>query len=272
MLGALPLVVAVVPMIKYLPESLSFLTARGRTVEARQLAIRHGIDMDDVAVDLPPRRAVNSVWHSLRELFDGPRSTTTLLFWIASFAGLLLVYGFATWLPVMMRSNGYELGSALAFLLVVNLGGIVGFPIAGRIADRIGPTVVALVWFGLTCAGILVMSMQMPVIATYIVVFFTGAWLFSAQTMVYASVAAHSQTDYRATAIGWTSGIGRFGAVFGPWLGGVLIAAGAPQWGFFAFAIAAGVAVMALLVITRLDRSRWSSAVPLAASDVPAGH
>jgi AAHS family benzoate transporter-like MFS transporter len=256
LLGALPLVLAVVPMARYLPESLSFLAARGRTAEAEELAARHGVTVADFGTGLPPRRAVNSIWHSLRELFDGRRASTTLLFWVASFAGLLLVYGVSTWLPVMMRGNGYQLGSALAFLLVINVGGIVGFPIAGRIADHIGPTKVALVWFGLTCAGILVMSFQMPVIATYAVVFLTGVWLFSAQTMVYASVASHSMTDFRATAIGWTSGIGRFGAVFGPWLGGVLIASDAPRWGFFAFAIAAAVAVVALLIITRLDHSR----------------
>lgn len=215
------------------------------------------MELGDYTGDTPARRAVNSVWHSLRELFEQRRAATTLLFWIASFAGLLLVYGVATWLPVMMRSNGYELGSALAFLLVINLGGIVGFPIAGRIADHFGPTRVALVWFALTCLGILVMSVELPLVATYIVVFLTGVWLFSAQTMVYASVAAHSQTDFRATAIGWTSGIGRFGAVFGPWIGGVLIAADAPRWGFFAFAIAAGVAVAALTVINRLDRTRY---------------
>jgi AAHS family benzoate transporter-like MFS transporter len=258
LLGALPLVVAVVPMVKFLPESLSFLIARGRTGEAEKLAVHHGVAVSDFIGEVPPRRAVNSIWHSLRELFESGRALTTLLFWIASFAGLLLVYGVSTWLPVMMRGNGYELGSALAFLLVINVGGIVGFPIAGRIADRVGPTKVALMWFGLTCAGILVMSFQMSLVVTYIVVFLTGVWLFSAQTMVYASVAAHSMTDFRATAIGWTSGIGRFGAVFGPWLGGVLVASGAPRWGFFAFAAAAGVAVGALALIASVDHRRRS--------------
>jgi AAHS family benzoate transporter-like MFS transporter len=270
-LGALPLVVAVIPMVKWLPESLSYLVVRGRLDEAQRLADRHGVVLTDYAGETPTRRAVNSVWYSLRELFEGRRAPTTLLFWVASFAGLLLVYGVATWLPVMMRSNGYELGSALTFLLVINVGGIVGFPIAGRIADRIGATRVALIWFALTCAGILVMSFPLPLVATYVVVFLTGVWLFSAQTMVYASVAAHSQTDFRATAIGWTSGIGRFGAVFGPWMGGLLVASGTPRWGFFAFAIAAGVAVIVLFVISQLDRSRWSSQVSGPSSE-PVSH
>jgi MFS family permease len=66
-----------------------------------------------------------------------------------SFGGLLLVYGVNTWLPTMMRANGYELGSALGF----NLGGIVGMLVAGRIADRFGATRVSALWFALTAVG-----------------------------------------------------------------------------------------------------------------------
>ena len=54
--------------------------------------------------------------------------------------GLLLVYGLNTWLPQIMREAGYELGAALAFLLVLNVGAVVGLLVAGRVADRIGRT------------------------------------------------------------------------------------------------------------------------------------
>jgi hypothetical protein len=36
------------------------------------------------------------------------------------------VYGVATWLPTLMRGEGYDLGSALTFVVLFNLGGIVG--------------------------------------------------------------------------------------------------------------------------------------------------
>jgi AAHS family benzoate transporter-like MFS transporter len=66
----------------------------------------------------------------------------------------------------------------------------------------------------------------------------TGAWLFSAQTLVYAAVGAHYPAGSRATALGWVAGVGRFGAVFGPWLGGVLVASGLSTPGFGVFAVA----------------------------------
>lgn len=81
------------------------------------------------------------------------------------------------------------------------------------------------------------------------VVFLTGAWLFSAQTLIYAAVGAHYPADSRATALGWVAGVGRFGAVFGPWLGGVLVASGLSTLGFLVFAIAGllGAAMVALV-------------------------
>ncbi|MBI0293772.1 MFS transporter, partial [Streptomyces sp. PRKS01-29] len=177
--------------------------------------------------------------HALFALFRDGQWRKTLLFWCASFGGLLLVYGVSTWLPTMMRGQGYELGSALAFLIVINLGGIVGMLVAGRIADRFGAARVAAVWFGCTAIGIYLLGIHMPLALTYTVVFLTGLWLFSAQTMVYATVAGHSTTENRATAVGWTSGMGRFGAVFGPWLGGRLVANEAQDWGFTVFAATA---------------------------------
>lgn len=94
----------------------------------------------------------------------------------------------------------------------------------------------------------------MPLAATYAVVFITGVWFFSAQTMVYGGAATHSEADFRATAVGLTSGIGRFGAVFGPWMGGVLLASASPGWGFAAFAFAAVLAALALTFIAIVDR------------------
>lgn len=157
----------------------------------------------------------------------------------------------------MMRGNGYELGSAVAFLLVINLGGIVGLLSAGRLSDRFGPLRVTIIWFLLTAVGTGLFAVHMPLALTYVDVFITGALLFSAQTMVYASVGGHHSPDSRATAVGWVAGMGRFGAVFGPWLGGRLVAADASNWGFAAFSIAGvvGAIMMAAALLSSRHRS-----------------
>lgn len=62
----------------------------------------------------------------------------TLMVWIISIIGLLLVYGLNIWLPRFMRNSGYSMGSALTFLLVFNIGSILGVIIADSLADRLG--------------------------------------------------------------------------------------------------------------------------------------
>lgn len=249
--------VCVVPLLfvpvlaRFMPESLSFLVAKGRTEEARELAGRFEVELPAAA----EKKAPADRWNALVNLFRGGEWTQTPLYWLASFGGLLLVYGVATWLPTLMRSEGYELGSALTFVVLFNLGGIVGMLVAGRAADRFGAPRISSIWFALTAAGVFLLSVHMPLAVTFTVVFLTGVFLNSAQTMIYATVSIRSTPDNRATAVGWTSGMGRFGAVFGPWLGGQLLAAGNGDWGFTAFAIA-GLSSMVFIGIAALRGSR----------------
>ncbi|MFD7713923.1 MFS transporter [Streptomyces sp. NPDC059785] len=231
-----PLVIGVPLVLKFLPESLSFLLARGRTEEARALAARYDVELPAADAERP---AAGDRWSAVAALFRGGLWVNTLMFWIASFGGLLLVYGVSNWLPTMMRGAGYELGSSLSFVVVINLGGIAGMLIAGRFSDRFGALRVATIWFAATAAGVYLLGVHMPLALTYVVVFLTGLFLFSAQAMIYAAVAGRSTADNRATAVGWVSGIGRFGAVVGPWLGGQLVASESESWGFTVFAATA---------------------------------
>ncbi|MEU1405424.1 MFS transporter [Streptomyces sp. NPDC005728] len=248
---------------KVMPESLSFLVAKGRAAEARDLAARYEVELP---AGTPPKAPADR-WSALLGLFRGGEWIQTLLYWLASFGGLLLVYGVATWLPTLMRGEGYNLGSALTFVVLFNLGGIVGMLVAGRASDLpharlrsrggtpTGAPRISAIWFALTAAGVFLLSVRMPLGVTFVVVFLTGVFLNSAQTMIYATVSLRSTPDSRATAVGWTSGMGRFGAVFGPWLGGQLLAAGNGDRGFTAFALA-GVSSMVFIGIAALRSAR----------------
>jgi AAHS family benzoate transporter-like MFS transporter len=248
-LGAAPIVVILPVVAVMLPESLTFLLAKGKTERARAIADRFSVSLDAFAAEPDAERR-----GGLRGLFTPSVRMTTLLFWVASFAGLLLVYGVNTWLPTMMRANGYNLGSAISFLLVINVGGIVGMLVAGRLADRFGSRPVAITWFALTAVGVGLLALKMPLAVTYVVVFLTGGWLFSAQTLIYASVGAYYPADSRATALGWVSGVGRLGAVFGPWLGGILVAGGLSALGFGVFALAGLLGAVMVSLVRRLPK------------------
>ncbi|MGV9968415.1 MFS transporter [Streptomyces olivaceus] len=235
-------------LIKAMPESLSFLLAKGRTLEAKRIADRYGAPLPGLPAPAEAARRGDAI----AALFRNRQWIQTLLYWLASFGGLLLVYGVATWLPSLMRAEGYDLGSSLQFVVVFNLGGIVGLLAAGKASDRFGAPRISAVWFLATAISVYLLSIHMALALTFTVVFLAGFFLNSAQSMIYATVSIRSTPDNRATAVGWTSGMGRFGAVFGPWLGGQLLASGNGSWGFIAFA------VTGLFSMTFIGLAAWS--------------
>jgi len=205
-IGAVPALVLIPLMVRYLPESPVF---QG---------------------DRPGLESVKSL---LRPGYRRP----TIAFWVTTFMGLLLVYGLNTWLPQIMREAGYPLGAALSLLLVLNAGAIVGLLVAGRIADKVPMRPVTLGWFAGATITLALLSVRLPGPVLYVVVLLAGCFVFAAQVLVYAYIGRIYSAENRATGLGWAAGVGRLGAIAGPIVGGALLSAGlAFPWGFYAFA------------------------------------
>jgi benzoate transport len=254
-IGALPAVVLVPLMIKQLPESASWLAAHGRREEGEEVAARYGLELEDPAAPVA-EHAGEGAGATVRTLFTGTYLRNTVAIGVTSFMGLLLVYGLNNWLPTIMREAEYELGDALAFLLVLNVGAIVGLLIAGGVADRIGARPAGIAWFGGAAVFLALLSIKLPVVGIYAMVFLTGCFVFSAQVLVYAFVSANHPPQVRATALGWSAGAGRIGAIVGPLITGALFAGGlAFPWGFYLFAVVGALGALALS-IARTVRAR----------------
>jgi MFS transporter, AAHS family, benzoate transport protein len=226
-IGALPAIVLVPLMLRHLPESNDFLRARGAT-------------------------AGRAGGTAMATLFHHGFARSTLAFWVTSFMGLLLVYGLNTWLPQIMRAAGYELGAALALLLVLNVGAIVGLLVAGRVSDAIGNRRATVAWFAAAALFLALLAVRLPGIGVYISVLLAGIFVFSAQVLVYAYVSRLYPAGVRGTALGTVAGVGRVGAICGPLVGGALLGAGlAYPWGFYIFGAIAAVAAVAVSVVDR---------------------
>jgi AAHS family benzoate transporter-like MFS transporter len=234
-LGALPGLILTPLLLKYLPESDHFLRTRSGPVDHTARATSRKASRNPVSA-----------------LFRHGLGRSTVAFWITSMMGLLLVYGLNTWLPQIMRSAGYQLGAALALLLVLNVGAIIGLLAAGRIADRVGNRRATIAWFTLGAASLALLSIKLPGIGIFASVLLAGVFVFSGQVLVYAYISHVYPTESRGTALGSASAVGRIGGIAGPLLGGVLLTAGlAYPWGFYLFALAALIGAACIAVVNR---------------------
>ncbi|MFI6809625.1 hypothetical protein ACIBO6_32255 [Streptomyces luteogriseus] len=99
---------------------------------------------------------------------------------------------------------------------------------------------------------------------THAVVALAGVWLFSAQVMVHAATATVYRDSERAAGLGWVTGVGRTGAVVGPWLIGALATNGNQSRGFTTFALAGLAGAVAIALVPLAQRFDRSGAVPTA--------
>lgn len=233
---------------KLLPESASYLLAHGREEEARALAARY-----DLALETPTETADAgkvSKLHGLAQLFAPRYVVGTVLFWLGTGMGLLLVYGLNTWLAQIMRTAGYDLGSAIGFLLVLNFGAIVGTPLLGVVADRVGSKQTTSSMFLVAGLCIYLLSYDLPSAVLYTLVAVAGACTIGTTILVNAYTANFYPAHMRATGLGWALGIGRIGAVVGPIYGAYILESG---WGldanFYAFAVPALVGAVTMVLI-----------------------
>jgi AAHS family benzoate transporter-like MFS transporter len=256
----------VVPLgLKYLPESISFLLAEGRRGEAESLSRRFGVPLQEVArmVEKEEETAVHGgKLHGLKTITSRVYFLRSVGFWVASFFGLMLIYGLSTWLPGVMTEAGYSVGSALSFFLLFQVGAVIGNLVAGGLADRYGTKIICGLFFAIAAIGIALLSVNMPMILIYLFAGVAGAGVFAAMVLVYSYIGQYYPASSRATALGWAAGIGRTGAILGPIIGGLLVGAGlAVPWGFYTFALAGVLAALIIFLIPRspaaVEKSEW---------------
>ncbi|VVE69973.1 MFS transporter [Pandoraea captiosa] len=245
-IGALPLLF-IPALMMWLPESLEYLVRNGQHARASALASKLGMQLTAQTAASSDTRA--SLREIMTEVFSKTNAFGTCMLWVAQFAGVMVIYGLGSWLPQIMRKNGYDLGSSLAFFAVFNLAAAVGGVVIGRIADRFGPRVTITLSFLLGAVSITALSYKNSLAVNYVLVACAGFGSIAVALVLLGYIANYYAPHARGSATGWAVGVGRFGAMTGPVLGGYVAGLNvAPTWNFLIFSIAAATAALAVFL------------------------
>ncbi|BAH51413.1 MFS transporter [Rhodococcus opacus] len=250
-------VVLFVIAFRYLPESIAFLTSKGRHDEARTLAQRYSADADaESGMALEQSGGADTERKSgLKLLFAPGYRIATIMFPLITFFGLLVSYGMNTWIPQMLRASGYDLGSALTFLLAFNLGSGFGMVVITGLADRLGSRPVISVSFIGGALAVSALTLQPAQALVFALVLLIG-FCASSTTGVYGFVGVYYPAAARGTALGLAVGLGRLGGVCGPILTGLIMSSAlGANWAYYAFAFAGVAAAVLVSLVPRSTRA-----------------
>jgi len=261
---AASLPVLLIPFVlKSLPESMPFLLRRQRVAEVQ--AILQRVEPSYCASasdDFSPAMQERSGGAPISQLFKDGRGFSTVMFWIAFFMCLFMVYALSSWLAKLMAGAGYSLGSALNFVLMLNFGAVLGAVGGGWLADRFHIKYVLVGMYALAAVSITLLGYKVSMPVLYLLVGLAGASTIGTQIVTYAYAGQFYPASVRSTGIGWASGVGRSGAILAPIVIGTLVGMALPlEQNFVAIAIPGVIAVLAVSMI-RHGRSATAQAQP----------
>lgn len=230
----------------WLPESVHFLARKGQRTRVEKILSR---------IDTSARwngrqaRSVDAQRASIRSLFEQGRALGTLVLWLTLFLSLLLTVFLVSWLPLLAHNAGIGLRSSVLAVSALNIGGIIGCYVIGKLSDRYGASKPIALGYGLGGLGVaLIGYVGHSGVGLLATAFAAGMLTVGAQMCAIGLAASFYEASVRGTGVGWALGSGRLGAVVGPAIGGVLVGAGLSMQSLFLVAgfVSVGAALAAL--------------------------
>jgi AAHS family 4-hydroxybenzoate transporter-like MFS transporter len=224
--GAVPLVL--LPFAhRGLCESIRFLVASGRQTKQisavlnrvfRDAAFNHS---QSFVIDEEPVKGF-----TVRQLFIKGRAPNTLLLWVVFFCNMIVLFFLNNWLPSILREAGVPLASAFRLTGVIPWSGIIAAALLAAVVDRIGALrVLTALYLGAAAFVTIIGGAGGDVPLLWLGVSGAGACIVGGLTFINSVAAGTYSTPMRSTGIGWAFGVGRIGAILGPVIGGMLLAA-----------------------------------------------
>ncbi|MFZ2801365.1 MAG: MFS transporter [Syntrophorhabdus sp.] len=228
---------ALIPfLIVYLPESIRFLSGKGRNEEAgeqmRRIEKTARLTASQWTFDSSTQGAIQ-VKGALSQLFSTKLATMTILVWLSYFFTLLTVHGLSVWIPQLFVKAGYSLVKSYSFSIVQSMWAMVGGFFLGFLLDHFGRKPGLLLSYMFGGFSILIFSIADSPAFLYLAGIATGLFVLPLPSVLHVVAGEIYPTSIRATGVGWAAVASRVGSILGPIFGGAIQMAGLGFHTFF---------------------------------------
>jgi len=249
-----------------LPESPKFLAARGRVEELRALMSRLRPERRAVYETAVFRTTEHTVSQNTIAALLAPRyRRVSLTIWLTAFLTLFAIFGLTGWIPTVMIKRGETFAASFGFGALLQAMSFFGGLMLATLADRgfaATPRLLGTWWAvgGLAVGALVFVNGHGFNIA---VVAIAGFCVIGAQHVLNNFTANSYETGLRASGVGMELGVGRVGAILGPYVIGLLQqATGGPDAVFWAISGAAIVAAVVISSLAMVGKAAQGSVAP----------
>jgi predicted MFS family arabinose efflux permease len=160
-------------------------------------------------------------------LFKPHIAVVTIILTLAYFGNIGTYYYYVKWLPTIVTDLGYTKSEATSVLGMISLGGVFGSIGVGLIARFVSIKPLMLVTLLSSAIGVALFPYFAESLSQLKMVgFVTGLMIFGAISGFFGLFVAAYPTSLLSAGTGFVLGIGRGGAVLGPFIPGLLFTAG----------------------------------------------
>jgi MFS family permease len=207
-----------------LPESPKFLAIKGRVAEIREMLAKLRPERAHIYATATIAAGSNQAPGNLiLELLQPRYRRTTIAIWVTAFLSLFCIFGLSGWIPTVMIARGETFATSFGFGALMQIMSFVGGLVLGHLVDRFGRSRGLLgLWWALGGCAVLTLVFLNDHVVNITCVAAAGFFIIGAQFVLNNFTAAAYETNVRATAVGMELGVGRVGAILGPFVAGAL--------------------------------------------------
>lgn len=218
--------IATIPLVWYfLSESIQFYMItqpKGAMMKTNKILEKMN---KSVISSLPPQQKKQSTL-PVGKLLDGDYRIPTIQLWLALFLSFGALYFLTSWIPKLANDAGLSQSLAIWAGTAFNGGAFFGIVTQGYFSTKFGLKKTIGTFLILTALLMLIFRFFIGSDILLFVFTLLGFGIQGGFVGLYAVAAMMYPTAFKSTGIGWGIGIGRFGGIAGPAVGGILVGLG----------------------------------------------